>query len=215
MTGGALFDFQNSRITNARFMAPATAAELVARWRKSGLSTFMYTLNADTGMLEVYHIGPMSEREQQFVDERIHTPHKRFFIPPNGDSELPSDLSNVMLFFGLQPTEPARKFYSETIAEVQNIVPQIYHDIFGKEIAEVEFFPKDVSKASALEKLASDLYADRLIVFGDNINDIPMMRLADEAIAVENAVDEVKAIATDIIGHHNTDAVAKFINHHA
>ena len=50
------------------------------------------------------------------------------------------------------------------------------------------------------------------MVFGDNINDIPMMRIADEAVAVANAKDEVKESATAIIESNDTDAVARFIH---
>ena len=53
--------------------------------------------------------------------------------------------------------------------------------------------------------------ADRLVVFGDNINDLPMMRLADVAVAVENAVEEVKAEADIVIGPNTSDSVARFI----
>ena len=53
--------------------------------------------------------------------------------------------------------------------------------------------------------------ADRVVAFGDNINDIPMLREADVAVAVENAVPEVKRIADVIIGPNTTDAVPRFI----
>ena len=53
--------------------------------------------------------------------------------------------------------------------------------------------------------------ADRLTVFGDNLNDIPMMQVADCAIAVENALPEVKAVAHEIIGPNTSDSVARYI----
>ncbi|MCY3413163.1 MAG: HAD hydrolase family protein [Candidatus Heimdallarchaeota archaeon] len=56
-----------------------------------------------------------------------------------------------------------------------------------------------------------DLLDYELTVFGDNYNDLPMMMGADRAIAVENALPEVKNESDVIIGHHNTDSVARFI----
>jgi hydroxymethylpyrimidine pyrophosphatase-like HAD family hydrolase len=53
--------------------------------------------------------------------------------------------------------------------------------------------------------------AERLVVFGDNRNDIPMMQIADLAVAPENAVDEVKAIADVVIEPNYMNSVAKFI----
>jgi HAD-superfamily hydrolase, subfamily IIB len=75
----------------------------------------------------------------------------------------------------------------------------------------LEIMPKNVSKAHAVTELKKRLKCDRLIVFGDGINDIDMFQVADEAYAVENAQVELKEIADGIIGNHNDDAVAKYL----
>jgi hydroxymethylpyrimidine pyrophosphatase-like HAD family hydrolase len=38
-----------------------------------------------------------------------------------------------------------------------------------------------------------------------------MFRIADEAYAVSNAIDELKQIATGVIGSNEEDAVVKFL----
>jgi hydroxymethylpyrimidine pyrophosphatase-like HAD family hydrolase len=53
--------------------------------------------------------------------------------------------------------------------------------------------------------------ADRLVVFGDNNNDLPMFRIADESYAVSNAIPAVLAAATGVIGSHDNDVVARWI----
>jgi hydroxymethylpyrimidine pyrophosphatase-like HAD family hydrolase len=50
-----------------------------------------------------------------------------------------------------------------------------------------------------------------LVVFGDQNNDIKMFQLADRAIAVSNAIQELKGHATQIIGSNQEDSVVKFI----
>jgi hydroxymethylpyrimidine pyrophosphatase-like HAD family hydrolase len=50
-----------------------------------------------------------------------------------------------------------------------------------------------------------------LVVFGDNINDLKMFRLADRAIAMANAIDAVQAAATEVIGNNGEDSVIRFI----
>lgn len=211
MTGGAFYDFDASCLTNPRFMDETTAQRLVADWKASGLSAFVYTLD-NNGILQVYHIGALSDVERDFMSHRSSSPCKVFNVPADGKSQLPDDLSRTMLFFGMQPTEPAYRLYEQIRREYgDTITPQFYHDIYGEAIGEIEMFPAGVNKASALERLASDVGADRLVVFGDNVNDIPMMRLADEAVAVANAKDEVKEFATAVIGTNDSDAVARFI----
>ncbi len=49
-------------------------------------------------------------------------------------------------------------------------------------------------------------------VFGDSHNDIGMFKMADKKIAVLNAIDELKDIATEVLPHTNDeDAVAKYL----
>ena len=75
----------------------------------------------------------------------------------------------------------------------------------------LEICPDNSTKAKALLRLKEETGADRLVVFGDSINDLPMFAAADEAYAVSNAIDEVKAAATGIIGSNDEDSVARFI----
>lgn len=51
-----------------------------------------------------------------------------------------------------------------------------------------------------------------LVVFGDAVNDLTMFRSAHHAVAVENAVPELKALAHEVIGHHTDDAVVRYLD---
>jgi hydroxymethylpyrimidine pyrophosphatase-like HAD family hydrolase len=55
------------------------------------------------------------------------------------------------------------------------------------------------------------LKCDKLITFGDAINDIPMFKISDESYAVENAVDELKKYANGIIESNEKDGVVKWL----
>ena len=85
----------------------------------------------------------------------------------------------------------------------------VYRDEYWLEIA-----PRNSTKAKSILKLKEEYGFDKLVVFGDSANDITMFRIADEAYAVSNAVDELKALATGIIGSNEEDAVAKFLIDH-
>lgn len=93
-----------------------------------------------------------------------------------------------------------------------------YQCLFSKDIYSydwwLEILPKNVSKANAILQLKDYLGCDRVVVFGDGLNDLSMFKIADECYAVENACDELKRIATAVIGHHDKDAVAKWLKDH-
>jgi len=75
----------------------------------------------------------------------------------------------------------------------------------------LEIFPKAASKASAIQKIMRKYDYDKLVVFGDSLNDISMFEVADEAYAVDNAMDEVKEKATSVILSNEEDGVAKWL----
>ena len=52
-----------------------------------------------------------------------------------------------------------------------------------------------------------------VVVFGDQVNDIGMFRMADEAYAVAGAAPELAEHATAMIGSNDDDAVARWLAH--
>ncbi len=75
----------------------------------------------------------------------------------------------------------------------------------------LEICPITATKAKAIEKLKEQYGCDKVVVFGDSLNDLAMFEIADEAYAVENAMTALKEIATRVIGSNNEDGVAKFL----
>lgn len=78
----------------------------------------------------------------------------------------------------------------------------------------LEIMPRRASKANAIAKLKEILECDRVVSFGDAINDIPMFQISDECYAMENAVDKLKVMASGIIASNNEDGVAKWLVEH-
>ena len=91
-----------------------------------------------------------------------------------------------------------------------------YHCVYQRDIYSgeqwLEIMPENASKARAVRQLQELLGCGRLVVFGDGMNDLDLFEAADEAYAVENAVPELKAAATGIIGSNNDDGVAKWLS---
>lgn len=74
-----------------------------------------------------------------------------------------------------------------------------------------EILPAKATKANAALQLKGLFDCDKIVSFGDGKNDISLFRISDECYAVENAVTELKKIATGIIGSNNNDGVAEFL----
>lgn len=208
MTGSAIWNPADGLFMESTVMLPDTAQKILDTVRSHNLPTFIYQLSE--GKINIYHTGTLSDNERKFISERNDSQYKIFHIPENGESVIPYELTNISLFYSMQPTAHVE----ETFADIKGNIecnPIFYHDLFGEETGIMEVFSPEASKANAIKRLKAISGADRVVAFGDNINDIPMLREADVAVAVENAVPEVKRIADVIIGPNTTDAVPRFI----
>ena len=209
MTGAALWDSGTGRYSDVKFMPRESVGQLIEIYRRIGCPTFIYTLVDEK--LCIYHDGPMWSAEEDFVAERIGNPYKRLRV----DIPLPpeEEMDKVVLFYAIQPDAISRAVYEAT-SGVKGTRPQFYHDFYGPEIGIVEQFSAEATKALAMRALARRLGAEKIVAFGDNINDLPMMAEADLGVAVENALPEVREAAGLVIGCNTQNAVARFIHNH-
>ncbi len=71
----------------------------------------------------------------------------------------------------------------------------------------------DASKDRAVRDLQRrhGLQGCRVVAFGDQANDVPLLRSADHGVAVANADPEARAVAREIIGPNTADAVPRYI----
>lgn len=149
-----------------------------------------------------------------YVANKCNRATTEFLLTRKGDiRDTPVEFNNEL---GLGDV-----FYFTCIDEYEKLEPLFirfkdkYHCIFQKDIYSgeqwLEIIPKAVSKANAILQLKEYLGVEYIVAFGDGKNDIEMFEIADESYAVENAVDELKAIATGIIENNDSDGVAKWL----
>lgn len=116
-------------------------------------------------------------------------------------------------------TEPAMKMCLKTLdkEKIEKIASTVG-------IGNVEFLPfsdipwyklskKGATKEKAIEALCANtnISAEQIASFGDDFNDIGMLKLCGKGIAMQNAIDEVKQIANDVCLSNENDGVAKWI----
>lgn len=117
-------------------------------------------------------------------------------------------------------------FYFTCIGEKENLLP-VYRSIhpdsrytctLQQELYRPEYWceimPKQATKANAILALKKLWGCDRIVSFGDAVNDLPMFHISDACYAVENAVKELKEAATGIIPCNDADGVARWLEEH-
>lgn len=114
-------------------------------------------------------------------------------------------------------------FYFTCIADREELLPlyelftrdERFRVTLQQELYRPEYFleimPKKASKAEAIRRLKEIWHCDKVVSFGDAVNDLPMFEVSDECYAVANAVPELKARATAVIASNDEDGVAKWL----
>lgn len=208
MTGAATYSRSKKCYETVHYMPEADVASGLEICRRQGVHPFVYSMRADSTMLDVYHGAvAMNKAEENFYLERKHLKLKAFHT---GTPLPPAAIGRTVLFFAMGVRRGV-ELTAEMLRRDTNLAVCCYPDIFNHDIANLEVFAPGVSKAAAISALKKKLGADRLVVFGDNLNDLSMLEAADVAVAVENAFPEVKAKADIIIGPNYADSVARFI----
>ena len=205
MTGAALWDRNARRYIHPMLLDTGVAEKVIGAFSEFGLTPFVYVLG-ESGRLDVYHRGDMNRWEDNFYQERCHLSGKRFIFGNREETVRPPE--GTILIFGMG--EAARiEAVAEKLRGITGVSVSCYRDIFNHNVANIEIFAEGVSKASAIRRLASHRGADRVTVYGDNLNDLPMFEVADEAVAVANAMPEVIAQADRVIGPNSASSVAR------
>lgn len=149
-----------------------------------------------------------------FVPELCTKGMNKFIESRNGDvrtNEVSSlaelKLGNVFYITCIDDSEKLKPLY--------NKYKDTYHCVFQTDIYTkdkwLEIMPIEASKSNAIKQLQTMLGCEKLIAFGDGINDIDMFQIADESYAVANAHEELKKHATAVISSNDEDGVAKWL----
>ena len=118
-------------------------------------------------------------------------------------SELPDcDVQRIRLESDLLDSVPLQGYM---ISE-----STFFRSVFGDAI----IVHKNANKGYAVKKAAASfgISLDKIIAFGDDINDIDMLKIVGIGVAMGNAVSEVKKIAHYVTETNDCDGVAVWIN---
>lgn len=112
-----------------------------------------------------------------------------------------------MTLFDVADTEKCDAVFCEENGFSHNVQADTYDDMVWYEI-----YSKNAGKEKAVLQLKKLLRSNELVCFGDNFNDLAMLKIADTGVAVENACDELKNAADIVIESNDRDGVARFID---
>ena len=203
MTGALVYDMVANNYLSINSFRQEVASRILDAVATNALSPMLYYI--DDSVLHVAYRCTADERQQAFMRCRMGTPYKKYVEVENITAP-----QKVVLIFFMGAYEKMQEIY-DTIAPMAGHQSYLYCDSLQPEQGYLEIYPAGTSKAAAIEQVARYVGADEIVAFGDNLNDLPMFDIAHRSYAPENAIDEVKAHATQIIASNSCDGVVEFL----
>lgn len=206
MNGVIIYDIKDKKYINIESVERSLAESILNVFKENNKSPLVYGIKNDE--LFVYYKEFIYEVEKDFYNERCNSPYKTFVQIDEYISE--TEESEIINFIAYDSFEVIKNIYDK-LSKLEGVTVDYYEEIYRKGWYYLEAYSSKASKANGIKFLSRYIQTDKVICFGDNLNDIPMFRVSDESYAVSNAKDELKDIATALIESNNDDAVVKFI----
>jgi Cof subfamily protein (haloacid dehalogenase superfamily) len=174
-----------------------------------GIYPYVISLNDHNTLDETFSIPPILNNYQEFLIRENYATDKR--LNHKKRIEGANDTLKLVYMGEEKVLRPLAEHLSKTFGDSIEVklAPENYMKCYFLTI----LHPLS-DKAHALTKVLEYLNKDSIetTVFGDGLNDIGMFKLAGTAVAVSNALDEVKNEADIILTKSNDeDAVANYL----
>ena len=206
MNGAVIYDLCKNMYLKTEIISRKTAQGIIEILKENEISGFMYAIYQDK--LVTYYENLQEKSLRDFYDERVQKYYKSFEQVDNFMDKITED--NIIYFTLIAEYDQLLTVH-KIISENSDIDMTLYKDIYDENLWYLEIYSTHASKYNAVKYLREKYKYDKIIGFGDNHNDIPLLNACDEFYSVSNAICELKEKATGIIGSNQSDGVSRFI----
>lgn len=204
--GAFIYDPVSRKNIVENYVDNDTANFILKHYASKNIFPFISVIN-DEGKRKIFYKGIFNKGHEVYIKSRKDNNDKRL----TKIDTIPSlNKYKIINIFAIEKDSDLKSSY-ELFKNKLDISCHYTEEIYSKGYFWLETTNSKANKSHAAQFLKKYIGADKLICFGDNLNDEPLFKLADEKYAVKNAYKELKALATSIIGSNDEDGVAKFI----
>lgn len=210
MNGVLIYDIPSKKYLKIEGLTNQSIQSITSILKENKLNGFMYEVKDH--ILATYYQSLDTKALKDFHDERVNKYQKKFIQVSDFNQVDPAHI----IYFALMDTKEKLESAYNQLSQIPDISLAFYKDIYTEDdIWFLEIFSVNATKYNAAMYLKSSYNYDRLIGFGDNLNDLPLFKACDETYAVKNAKDELKRQATTIIESNLDNGVAKWLERNA
>ena len=205
--GVAMYDPFKNTLRLENLLSADEINHIVNATLHADLCPFVNTIDTDHDAYQhiIFHPAPRHKIEQQLVAQYFR--QQQVTSKSFDDFDFQRKVTNISM---IGKSEKIEKLFEE-INRHDGLIAYSGAAIEGNGFQWMDVHHRLANKGTAVQILTQQLGAKNIICFGDSYNDISMFNLADEAYAPKNAKEEVKKLASAVIGHHHCDGVAHFL----
>jgi 5-amino-6-(5-phospho-D-ribitylamino)uracil phosphatase len=210
MNGVLIYDIPSKKYLKIERLTKDTIFSITSVLKDNHLNGFMYEVKDD--VLATYYQSLNTKALKDFHDERVNKYQKKFIQVSDFNLVDPTHI----IYFALMDTKEKLESAYNQLSKISDISLAFYKDIYTEDdVWFLEIFSVNATKYNAAMYLKSYYNYEKVIGFGDNLNDLPLFKACDETYAVKNAKEEVKKQATSIINSNLDNGVASWLERNA
>lgn len=203
MNGVLLYDFAAGRILESCTWDDKTASSVLNICLTGGKPPLLYRVV--DGKLDISFTKLTSVGEQIFCRDRAA-------VFPDSFHQVERFETAGAAYYSMQDRYDVLKPIRDKLALLPDVECVLYTDTYLANNWYLEIFSKRAGKGNGMKRLRERLHVKRVVAFGDNLNDLPLLKAADVACVVANGEKEARAAADFVIGSNEEDGVARFIS---
>jgi len=212
MNGAFLSDFTTSKHLFTSRLDENSINEIFNICENFGINPFISGFDGNKDFLRYTHLSNYGMK--WYYQDLLKRKDSRLQQVDSFFSSFKEDIVNITLIDRKEILEPILDTLNKNTICSANLKIYLYENIYSKGWYWLDIFNAKSSKALAIKRLIELEFNNvphKIIVFGDQINDLEMFELADFSIAPSNAFKEIKESANLVIDSNNADGVVKYL----
>ena len=207
MNGVIIYNLASKRYEKVEYLEEKYFETILNYMRDLNLKAFIYGIH--NNKLSTYYESISNDAMNTFMMERVTRYHKVFTQVDSFDQITRKDVIYCLFLDKKNVLDPLYNL----VKDMDDISCSYYKDVYFDDIYCLELFSKNATKYNGVKYIKETYGYDKIVAFGDNLNDIPMFQASDDCYAMSNAKPELKALANEIIGSNKEDGVAAYLEY--
>ncbi len=204
MNGVSIYNPENNTYIKNEYIQSEVSSEIIRVFEENNVRCFMY--RTEKNILTAYFTEITTQVMQSFAESRKNNYNKPFVQC----TDLADVADDKTVYFTTTGDYEKILPVKNAVENIKGVNYAFYRDTYtGKYFLEI--FSENASKANGIKYLRNEYGFDKVVCFGDNLNDMAMFGEADVKIAVGNAVSELKKLADFVVLPNENDGVAEWL----